>query len=218
MPIKLNFAPILPLCLLLLSACKQSAEQSIAKQSAEFSNHRYYSLSAKQTGYESNYFDDYHGFGVELSLTTESDSLHPIHLMSCSWGSYLGHTTDSAFYVGYHNCDANFEYYQRITSKDTLRLLSVIATPNGKPFDKKDIRIGISLIDTLMVPIKDSLFVNLFTNEGKKEGSDYYKLINDPKNIVWSNPVTLIQMNKPISHSGRIELVCGTETSNEHCR
>ena len=182
-----------------------------------FNIHPSYQLTGKQTGFEEYIKDDYYAFGVELDLTTKYDTLSPMHFMACSWADNFGRTSDSSYYIGYHPCDANFEFYQRITSKDTLRFLSVVVTSNDKNFDTKSLRIGISLIDTIMAPVKDSIFSQLYSNEARIEGNRYYNMINDPENIVWSDPILLSKMKNPITHSGRVQLICGKESTHEYC-
>lgn len=200
------------LILVVLIGCKENTENI-----KEYSIHPFYKLHGKQTGYEEYIDENYYAFGVQLDLTTEYDTLPPIHFMTCSWADDFGRTSDSTYYIGYHPCDANFEYFGRITSKDTLRFLNVVVTSNEKEFDIKRLRIGISLIDTIMVPVKDSIFSHLFSEEAQIEGNEFYNMINDPQNIVWSDPILLSKLSSPITHSGRVQLICGKESTHEHC-
>ena len=188
--------------------------------SREFPNHKYYNLSGQQTGFEQDYDDDYYAFGVQLDLTTVYDTLPPVHFMTCSWADDLGRTSDTTFYIGHHSCDANFQSFERITSKDTLRFLNIVVTPNDKKFEYSQIRVGISLVDTIKVSWNKLNFGDLFMTKSEHDSikSQYNKLINDPKNIVWSNSIKLTKMNMPIKHLGSVGLICGSQTTHEHCR
>ena len=173
-----------------------------------------------QTGFENIDEDNFYAFGVQLDLTTSYDTLPDIHFMTCSWADDLGHISDTAYFIGYHNCDANFPTSQHITSKDTLRFLSVVVTSNKKAFKPTQIKVGISIIDTVKIPWTKLNFGDLSMTKPEHDSikSKYFELANDPENIVWSNLISLQEMDTPITHSGSVDLICGEQKAHDHCR
>ena len=206
----------IPLILFILSGCKPKVITSIP----DYPDHEYYHLHGNQTGFESDYEDEFYAFGVQLDLTTDYDSLPDIHFMTCSWADDLGHTSDTTFYIGYHSCDANFQSSEHITSKDTLRFLSVIVTPRNNSFHPTKIKVGISLVDTVKIPWTKLNFGDLTMTKEEHDSikSQFIKLANSQENIVWSNAINLTAMDNPITHSGSVDLICGEQTTHEHCK
>jgi hypothetical protein len=194
------FKRIFIICVLLTS-CDTKQEEL-----REFNPHPLYSLTGKQTGYTS--YNELQAFGVQLDLTTPYDSLPPLYFMSCSWTNKLGHSSDSTFIVGYHKCDANFQAYNRISSQDTLRFLAVVVYMGDQNLKNSEIRIGISLIDTVMVSPMDSLF---------NENFERKLIFKDPEHIVWSNPIKLTKLIKTINHYGSVSVIRGNPEIRDNC-
>ncbi len=166
-----------------------------------------YLLTAEQTGYavenEGNE-NRLTKFGIRLELTGKYDTLPPVYYMTCSWGSQTGVIDDSKYMIGYHGCDANFQWFGDVTTNKGLELKTVIAREGlFEEFDNTTVKIGFIVIDTVELPFS-KWFKMDYHDDWKGE---FAQLVQDKSRIVWSTPFELKKMNNRINHWGEVRQI-----------
>ena len=130
-------------------------------------------------------------YGISLDLMPKYDTLDPIYLMTCSWGTENGVTSDSSWHIGYHPCDANFMAIRRVDSTYHIKLTTVAS--NEHLFNEAAVnvfRIGIVIVDTL-----DYSVSKFFQEDFGSQDDAFEKLKLDEERIVWSNEIELKKMD-----------------------
>lgn len=158
--------------------------------SDSYTEHPNYTLTVQQTGYfqttlKSGELSEQ--YGLTLKLSSKSDKLKPIYLMTCSWTD-LAVANDSNIDLS-TSCDTNFMTWVSIKEDEYLELTTIAHARHSYEPTSSKFRIALIAIDTTELD-----FGFYLTNPKAQDYLDSLK--SQRERFIWSNEIELKRTEK----------------------